>query len=242
MTGKCLFRFFFLVLFISRSDDYSFLSQWCFVGKRRLEKAIRTFSAARPNVSFHVRYLPFFLDKNLPIEGKDKLEHYNAKFGAARVRQIIPHMQRVGALEDPPIRFSYGGTIGNTIDSHRLIERAMDIGGEAMQDRLVEALFSAYFENEKNPASCDVLAAAAAAAGMGRESEVRTFLKSGQGRDDVLQKSEQLKRKYGITGVPHFIIGAQEEEMFMFSGAQDSDMLVEMFEQVESRKEESSKM
>ena len=40
-----------------------------------------------------------FLDASLPPEGVDKLERYTKKFGAARVAQMLPMMQKVGAAE-----------------------------------------------------------------------------------------------------------------------------------------------
>jgi len=73
-----------------------------------------------------------------------KRDHYNSKFGADRVAAMIPQMEATGMKESPPIKFSYGGTLGNTLDSHRLIEWAYEMGGAAKQDALVENLFSRY--------------------------------------------------------------------------------------------------
>ncbi len=73
--------------------------------------------------------------------------------------------------------FKWGGRIGNTRDSHRLIELAWSEGGAALQDRVVEALFHAYFEAEANLGDEAVLLAAAVKAGMD-ESRVRAFLRS----------------------------------------------------------------
>ena len=69
---------------------------WCFVGKRRFEKAVAALGAA---ALVTVRWRPFFLDASLPPEGVDKLERYTKKFGAARVAQMLPMMQKVGAAE-----------------------------------------------------------------------------------------------------------------------------------------------
>lgn len=50
---------------------------WCFVGKRRLEKALQAFDRA----DFEIRWKPFFLDPSLPKEGVDKMTRYAEKFG-----------------------------------------------------------------------------------------------------------------------------------------------------------------
>ena len=77
---------------------------WCYVGKRRLEKAIASLKRSSGDVDVQVRWRPFFLDHSLPREGVDKMERYAAKFGEARMRQMIPYMQQVG--RDDGIAFS----------------------------------------------------------------------------------------------------------------------------------------
>jgi hypothetical protein len=64
-------------------------SPWCYMGKLRLEKAMKQF---KDQMDFEVKWLPFQLDANASLAGVDKLELYNSKFGAARVAQMIPHM------------------------------------------------------------------------------------------------------------------------------------------------------
>lgn len=88
-----------------------------------------------------IRWRPFFLDAHLPKK-LNKLEHYKEKFGAARVARMIPYMVEVG--RSCGINFSYGGDIGNTLDSHRLIEYAYVKGGQDKQDAVVNALFRRY--------------------------------------------------------------------------------------------------
>ena len=78
----------------------------------------------------------------------NKLEHYKKKFGPSRVEAMVPHMIATGRSEG--IEFSYGGNIGNTLDSHRLAYQAREEGGSALQDTVMELLFQAYFENEKS--------------------------------------------------------------------------------------------
>ena len=93
----------------------------CWIGKKRLEKAMDTASKTL-GMDFSVTWKPFFLDPRLPGgEGKDKMEHYKAKFGAARVAQMMPHMVQTFAQEGIP-GYSINGRVGNTMDSHRLLE------------------------------------------------------------------------------------------------------------------------
>ncbi|RUU71730.1 disulfide bond formation protein DsbA, partial [Mesorhizobium sp. M7A.T.Ca.TU.009.01.1.2] len=51
---------------------------WCFIGQKRLDRAI----AAVGDVDVHVRWRPFQLDPTIPPEGKDRREYMLAKFGS----------------------------------------------------------------------------------------------------------------------------------------------------------------
>ena len=96
-------------------------------------------------MDFSIRWRPFFLDPRLPGgEGHDKMAHYKAKFGAERVAQMMPRM--VQTFKDEGIEgYNLGGKVGNTMDSHRLLEYALAKGGPSKQDELVEHLFKRYF-------------------------------------------------------------------------------------------------
>src|SRR3954470_3197736 len=51
---------------------------WCFIGKRRLEKAI----ALKPEIPVEVRFRPFFLNPWVPREGMSREDYLIAKFGS----------------------------------------------------------------------------------------------------------------------------------------------------------------
>lgn len=87
---------------------------WCFVGRRRLAKAIKACGVVAT-----IRWHPFFLDSSLPVEGTDKRSRYVAKFGEARVVAMLPAMARTGAAEG--ITFSFGGKTASTLRAHRLM-------------------------------------------------------------------------------------------------------------------------
>ncbi|MGD0867015.1 MAG: DsbA family protein, partial [Rhizomicrobium sp.] len=50
---------------------------WCFIGKRKLERAL----AQRPDISFDVRWRAFRLDPTVPRQGVDRRAYMKAKFG-----------------------------------------------------------------------------------------------------------------------------------------------------------------
>lgn len=154
------------------------------------------------NMQFSISWRPFFLDPNLPGgEGKDKLAHYKLKFGADRVAQMMPRMVQTFAEEGIP-GYSIEGNVGNTMDSHRLLEYALRQGGPAKQDKLVEVLFERYFLKGQALSSRQVLLDAAAAADL---DGAEALLASDQLHDEVWSEVESAYQA-GVSGVPHFKI------------------------------------
>ncbi|KAJ3029329.1 UNVERIFIED_CONTAM: hypothetical protein HDU68_012484 [Siphonaria sp. JEL0065] len=201
------------------------LCPWCYIGKKRFEKAAANFKLLKGDqVEFKITYEPYQLDSTLPKTGKPKMEHYYKKFGQARTEQIIPYMKQVGSQEG--IQFSYGGTIGNSLDSHRLIRYAGTLpNGSDAQDKLVNALYKSYFEEEKSLADVQVLVDAAKVVGID-EKVVRDEIVGG----DLLLKETldavENVRARGVRGVPHFTVG----EKYEISGAEEPDNFIKVFE------------
>ncbi|KAL1506961.1 hypothetical protein AB1Y20_007825 [Prymnesium parvum] len=174
-------------------------------------------------LTFEVKWRPFFLDPSLPTEGKSKLEHYNAKFGVERVKQMAPFMKQTFESEGIP-DYSMDGLLGNTFDSHRLIELAGE-QSEAKQDALVEQLFRAYFTQGKSLSDREVLVAAA---GRAEVDGARELLESSAKREEVLAGVEEAYRA-GVTGVPHFRIRSSSGVVRELSGGQPPEEFLKIF-------------
>jgi predicted DsbA family dithiol-disulfide isomerase len=164
------------------------------------------------------------LNANLPKgTGVDKLSYYNQRFGQERVNQIISHMKQVG--NSVGIKFSYGGSIGNTFDSHRLIWKAHEEGGSALQDKVVESLFKAYFEEEKSLGEKSVLRDCASRAGMDASSLLEDEL---MGKEETMAELNEFRSKYRVTGVPFMVIDGK----FTLSGAQPPEDILFALEEL----------
>ncbi|KAH0610890.1 uncharacterized protein H6S33_011317 [Morchella sextelata] len=191
---------------------------WCYVGYRKLNRAITEFSASNPGHTFDITWKPYYLNPDSPKVGIDKTEFYYSKFGAERV---VPMFQRLSAIgEAEGIHFKFGGKTGNTRDSHRLIQMAKEKG---LQTRMVEELFAAYFENEKDITSFETLLDAAKKAGL-EEDEVKGWLGSDAG-GDIVDKEVHVAQRHGISGVPNFTINGRYE----IGGAQDPREFIAVF-------------
>ena len=185
---------------------------WCFIGKRRLARAI----AMRPNIAFDVRFRPYRLDPTVPKGGIDRDAYMTAKFGK---NGGVSEAQRViaaeGAKEGIEFDFAAIRRMPNTLDSHRLIRWAELTG---VQDDVVERLFAAYFENGQDIGDIRVLADIADLSGM-EGAQIADRLESDQDAA-LVEREDRLAHEMGVTGVPAMIFankvatsGAREPEV-----------------------------
>jgi len=196
---------------------------WCFIGKRRLEKAL---AIVDPSIKVEVDWKPFQLDATLPPEGKDRQLYLSEKFGGktsadAKYAQI----RSAGADENIPFDFDAIKVSPNTLNAHRVIAWAGE-AGHHRQDRVVDRLFEAYFTEGKNIGDKAVLASLAGDAGMD-PSAVATRLETEEGLDEARQAVDHA-HQIGVTGVPCFII----EQKYGVSGAQDPNTLANAIAQI----------
>ncbi len=192
---------------------------WCFIGKRRLERAL----AARPDLPVEIGWRPFQLNPDMPREGMDRARYLKEKFGESSGGEVYRAIVEAGAGEGIAFDFKAIRRTPNSIASHRLIRHAAEAG---RQDAVVEGLFRAYFEAGQDIGDIDTLTAVAASAGMDRD-EVAAYLASDADEERVLAEDE-LARRLGINGVPCFIF----ERKYMISGAQSPEIFLQAFEMV----------
>lgn len=191
---------------------------WCFIGKRRLERALR----ARPDVEFQLGWRPFQLNPEIPRSGVSRAQYLNTKFGGnSRAQRIYENIAASGLEEGLAFNFKAIRHQPNTVDSHRLVRWAASTG---KQDAVVEALFLAYFMDGRDVGDHDVLVDIAARAGMDGDT-VRDLFTRDADRDLVLAE-EGVARRMGIAGVPCFII----DRKYAVSGAQDPSVLTNVID------------
>ncbi|KAF2687679.1 thioredoxin-like protein [Lentithecium fluviatile CBS 122367] len=199
---------------------------WCYVGKKRLEKGIALFKQKHPDSddTFSTSWFPFYLN---PDAGKsiDKRGYYISKFGEERANAIFQRMTGLGKEEG--INFKFGGRTGNTRDSHRLIQLGKK-KSPAVQTRVIEELFAAYFENEKDITAQETLLEAAVKAGLD-EAEAKEWLETGKGGAEVDREVQEAYAQ-NIHGVPNFTIN----DRFEIGGAQEPAAFLQLFERLKS--------
>lgn len=186
---------------------------WCFIGKRRLEKAI----ALRPDMPVEVRYRPYFLNPWVPREGMSRVDYLTTKFGSPeRYEKIALRVAQAAANEGLTYNIGALARQPNTLDCHRLILWAGSIGKAAqVKQRLMEI----YFSEGGDLSDRDVLVQAASDCGLD-PVEVRNLLASDA---DVaaVERAAKSAQEAGIDGVPFYVFG----NVLAVSGAQAPDYL-----------------
>jgi predicted DsbA family dithiol-disulfide isomerase len=188
---------------------------WCFIGKRRLEKAL----ALKPDIPVEVRFHPYFLNPWVPREGMARDEYLTTKFGSPdRYKGIAGRVAQAAAAEGLTYAADKMQRQPNTLDCHRLILWARNAGDAGkMRQRLMEL----YFTEGADLTDREVLVQAAADCGMDADL-TRELLASDRDVDRVTQEAEQAKSA-GIDGVPCFIFGG----VLAVSGAQEPAYLAD---------------
>jgi predicted DsbA family dithiol-disulfide isomerase len=192
---------------------------WCFIGKKRLEKAL----ALRPDIPVEVRWHPYFLNDWVPREGISRDEYLTKKFGSPeRYKGIVGRV--VAAAEGEGLKYNPAAISRqpNTIDCHRLILWARNTGDPA---RMKQRLMELYFTEGADLTDREVLVKAAADCGMDPDV-TRDLLASDRDVDRVSGEAQEAK-EMGIDGVPCFIMGG----VLAVSGAQDPSYLAGAMEQ-----------
>ena len=189
---------------------------WCFIGKRRLEKALD----GRPAT---VRWHPFQLNPDMPREGIERKAYRISKFGSwERSQQLDAQVAAAGQGEGIAFNFDRQVRTPNTLDAHRVTWLA---GERGVQDAVAEALFLAYFTDGRDLSDRGTLAEIAAGAGLDR-AEVDELLAGDKGLD-VVRSGEGQARSLGVSGVPFFVVNGK----VALSGAQPREFFLQAFEQ-----------
>ena len=189
---------------------------WCYIGKRRFDRAVTNLATAGINLILEVNYRPFQLDPTAPIGAPSPVrDAYAKKFGSQeRADEILKHVTTVAATEG--INFQMDIAVrANTSRAHRLIALAQTT--ELDHTKLKESLMIAYFCEGRDISSIDTLMDIAAAFGLdhAQVSEMLNSEQSSQQLDADLSRAREL----GVTAVPTYVFN----EQWSVPGAQDTE-------------------
>lgn len=191
---------------------------WCYVGKRRLEKAL----AQRPLVRPEIRWRPFLLNPDMPPRGIDRKTYLEGKFGGPyRVKQMYAAVAAAGEQEGISFDFEQIARTPDSLPSHRLIRLAASMGCAGLA---VETLFSAYFTQGVDIGDESELLRIGMELGLARAAIGRA-LHDEEDTNKILSENGRSHR-LGINGVPSYVFN----DNYALAGAQESDIFLRLID------------
>ncbi|OMP66481.1 DsbA family oxidoreductase [Domibacillus epiphyticus] len=202
-----------------------FACPFCYIGKRRFEKAVRLFDG-----KVDIEFRSFELDANAPKKADQDIHDLLAeKYGMTREQAKAMNNKMTAQAKETGLDYQMDTLIpANTHDAHRLSHFAKEQGKMA---EFTERVLKAYFTESKHIADVETLAQLAEEAGLQKE-EALNVLKSGRYRDRVREDQAEAAA-VGVQGVPFFVFN----EKYAVSGAQSEESFLQVLQKVEAEEQ-----
>ncbi|MBP7863010.1 DsbA family oxidoreductase [bacterium] len=178
---------------------------WCFIGKRRLEEALKSIEQ-----SFPIVWKPFVLNRAMPESGMERKVYRIQKFGSLEYSDTLD-LQVIEAGKTCGIDFKFNDRSPNTVLGHKLVLFSVK---KCNQNDLMESLFQAYFCLNQDIGDKNVLAEIAGKHGLNSD-DVLSYLASEESQHD-LDSELAVASNLNVNAVPAFVINSK----LAFSGAQ----------------------
>lgn len=201
---------------------------WCYVGKRRFQRAVA--AVADEGIAASITWLPYELNPTMPSGGVERRTYRTQKFGSwERSQELDAQVGAEAASEGLTFNYDRMLRTPNTLLSHRVIWLADALGGAALQDAVVEALFRAYFTEGRDIGDRATLQEIGTSAGLDAE-RLRAMLDGDEGAAEVARHLAWAQRS-GLDGVPSVIVG----NTLVFSGAQRTEIVAQVLRDMAGR-------
>jgi predicted DsbA family dithiol-disulfide isomerase len=195
---------------------------WCYVGKRRFERALAAYPHGDEVEVVHRAYLLYAgSPRGTTFDRRDMLMT-KYRLSGEQADAMNAGMEQTAAAEGLAYRLQ-GGVTGNTFDAHQVVFLGRDRG---RQDAVLERLYSAFFIEQRSIFDHPSLIELATEAGLDRDEVARVL------REDTYATSVdadlQEARAIPVNGVPFFVL----DERYALSGAQRSEVFAEALARV----------
>ncbi len=199
---------------------------WCYIGKRRWEKALAAFPHAG---QVRVLWRAFELRTNQPRVPGDRLADLmvtNYAMQRSEVAEVFDRLRTLGAQEGITLHPQHIRPV-NSFDAHRFVALAAERGAT---DTVIDRLFRAYHTDVRNIADHDVLREIASEAGLA-DNDVAAMLRGDRWTEEI-RVQEAAARTAGVTAVPSFVIDGHQK----LHGAVSADAMLAMLNEEWAKK------
>lgn len=195
-----------------------FVDPFCYLGKRRLETALKAVQGP-----YEVSWHPYQLNPEFPVAGIEFNDYLTQRFGSpGKVQPILRSLAEEAQRDGINFHFERIRRVPNTMAAHQLMYLAEREGKD--QAQLAEDLMAAFFEHGEDIGALDVLIRIGARHGFSA-AKVIDAINDDTARQLVLTREGQV-RSSGIGGAPGFLLNRR----LLVIGAQDADDMVNAFD------------
>ena len=202
---------------------------WCFIGKRRLQRALADFQHDSKNDDVQIVHRAFQLDPSASTHSEPTVDHLAAKYSVTRDQALdmMSEVTEVAAGEGLDYHLDRTMT-GNTRDVHRFVLWVQDTSPATAQPLLAD-LYSAYFERGERIFTIEDLTPFASR----HDLDTAAMLEALEGRDylDTVASDQATARELGAGGVPFFVFN----DAVGLSGAQPTSAFAAAIRQTANR-------
>ena len=193
------------------------LCPFCYIGKRKLEKALETFAGKE---FIEIDWRSYQLDPDaIEQPNTDVYDYLAQRKGLTREASIKMHEQVANTAKQEGLDYNFEkAIIANSYNAHRFIHLAKkyNLGNEAEEN-----IFKAYFTEGKNIADEATLVVIGKEIGL-KEEEIKEVLNSDKFANEVKADIEEAQN-IGVRGVPFFVM----DRAYAVSGAQPVEVFTE---------------
>lgn len=176
-------------------------------------------------LTFNVEYHPYRLCSTLPEDSPiERKLYFKQKYGDnyESSREVVQRMAQ--ALE---VTIVENGQLSQSTRAHRLSVKAYRVGGQDMQQAVLQTYFKVYFHEGKDIGNMDILGDIAQSVGLMSKAETINFLRSDELKEEV-EATVTKARRAGIKGSPVLII----DDRFKLDGVQTKDTFIQIFKRL----------
>ncbi len=203
---------------------------WCIIGYSQLQKALALLEG---EIAAEIRWLPFELNPDMPVDGEGQAEHIARKYGRSPQEAEGNRAKLVEIGARAGYSFAYAGAgdpppamMWNTFAAHKLLKWALIESGAEAQNRLKLALFDAHFQQRRRIGDPQVLADVAASVGLDRDGALAAIADEALGL--IVRREQSAAWDMNISGVPAMVVGGK----FLIPGAQEPETYVQVLRKV----------
>jgi predicted DsbA family dithiol-disulfide isomerase len=189
-------------------------------------------ASQQTNIPVNLEWMPFLLNPNMPEEGEPIGEHLSKKYGPSAAQRFNDPNSSLRVMgRNVGIEFNNDRKVVNSKRAHALVEYLKHEKGNDAANQLMEDLYKMYFEDGQDINDETVLITAVNKYGLDAEHTRRViapdYLK------EIVEKDQHNKYRYGVSGVPFFIIHPNDGKSrpVTFSGAYPVEVIAEQLEE-----------